>query len=218
MDRRRLLLIVEGHGETEALALLARRWFWERAAYDIEVDRPIRAGGKGALTSPYDSKHEFGVEYYVEIAARRRHDALLILLDADDDCPMNLGRDLLVRAAARLPKGWPIGVVAANRMYETWFLAALASGAFRQELVQRWNRAPAAEIPDFGEVEMVVDCKGRVSTHVLGGIPYEPTIHQVELSSILPFDEATTSRSRSFRKLLKELDQLLQAARRRGAV
>jgi hypothetical protein len=50
------------------------------------------------------------------------------------------------------------------------------------------------------------------------GEPYQETVHQMILTEVLPFTRTVANRSRSFRKLLKELDDLLRAARRRRPV
>src|SRR5690606_8529573 len=51
---------------------------------------------------------------------------VLVLLDADDDCPAEKGREVERRAAEVVPYR-RISVVFANREYEAWFLAGAAS-------------------------------------------------------------------------------------------
>ena len=48
--------------------------------------------------------------------------AILVLLDADKDCPRELGIELARRACAAAI-GLPVAVVCAKREYENWFLA-----------------------------------------------------------------------------------------------
>ena len=52
---------------------------------------PVRAAGRGAITVAHDAKSELGIEYYIGKALLRQPqpDAILILLDADEDCPRN---------------------------------------------------------------------------------------------------------------------------------
>lgn len=49
---------------------------------------------------------------------------VLILLDADDDCPKNLGPRILECAKSSAPPEIDIDCVLANIEYETWFIAA----------------------------------------------------------------------------------------------
>jgi hypothetical protein len=50
----------------------------------------------------------------------------LVLLDADDDCPAELGPKIQDRARQVVPHR-SVSVVLANREYEAWFLAAAGS-------------------------------------------------------------------------------------------
>ncbi len=136
MPRYAIVPIVEGHGEVHAVPILLRRWLASRRYHNFEVDvaGPVRAAGRGALTVTHDAENELGVEHYVEIALLRQPDAVLVLLDADEECPMVLGQDLLQRALTVVPRSYPVGVVVAKREYEAWFLAAFASSRFRNEL------------------------------------------------------------------------------------
>jgi hypothetical protein len=51
---------------------------------------------------------------------------VLVLIDADDDCPAHLGPALLARAR-EARSDVPVSVVLANREFEAWFLAAAPS-------------------------------------------------------------------------------------------
>jgi len=218
MARYVVVPIVEGNGEWHAVPVLLQRWLSFRHYYNVEVDvvGPVRAPGKGALTVAHDGKNELGVEHYVEIALLRQPDALLVLLDADKECPMVLGRNLLKRASSVVPHSYPIGVVVAKREYEAWFLAAFASSRFRDGLTELGFTLNRRSLPRGTRVEEIADCKKHVAG-LIGLKKYEETIHQAQLTEILPFTRGMTRRSRSFRKLLKELHSLLvQARKRRG--
>ena len=68
--------------------------------------------------------------------------AILILLDADNDCPAELGIELLRRARlARADR--PIRAVLAKTEYEAWFLAATTL-----DRGEAWRRSEAA--PESG--------------------------------------------------------------------
>jgi hypothetical protein len=210
----RILAIVEGHGEQTAVPVLLRHWFQHRRFRNFETpDLAIRAPGSGALKCPHDADDELGVEYYVEIAARDQPDGILIMLDADDEClersktrRKGLGPELLERARA-VARHIPIQVVVANREYEVWFLAALA------RLRRTGLLPPGQRLATLSDIETIRDCKKRLSA--LLERPYEETVDQPEFTAVLPFTSGMAQRSRSYRKLLKALDELTQQARER---
>lgn len=216
MAKYRIVPIVEGHGEVAAAPVLLSRWLQFRRYRNVEVDvaGSVRAAGQGAIKVAHDGESELGVEYYIEIALRRRPDVILVLLEVDEDCPRELGSALLARARAMVPADYPIGVVVARREYEAWFLAAFAAGGFRQSLAERGFRLERQSLPRGMDVEEVADCKSRIAG-LIGLKKYEETVYQPQLTAILPYAPGMTQRSRSFRKLLKELHQLLMQARRR---
>ena len=221
-----ILPIVEGHGEVVALPILLRRWLQFRRYHNFEVDvvGPVRAAGQGAIKVPHDRKSELGIEHYLEVALLRRPDAILVLLDADDDCPKALAPRLLARARMMVPADYPIGIVIANREYEAWFLAAFASPGFRRSLEKEGFRLRQRSLPRGMQIESVADCKKRIAALIdfeegkPNGSPpakYHETTHQPVLTKLLPFTPGMQRRSRSYRKLLKELHTLLMQARRR---
>jgi hypothetical protein len=208
--------IVEGHGEVAAVSILIQRWLRFRRFRNVavHVDGPVRAAGQRAIKVPHDGENGLGVEHYVEIALLRRPDAILVLLDADTECPKTLGPSLLVRARALVPADYPIGVVIAKSEYEAWFLAAFPSARFRQGLRDRGFTLSQRSLPTHLDVEAVANCKGYIAK-LVSLKKYEETVLQKALTDILPFTKGMPLRSRSFRKLLKELDWLLTMARRR---
>jgi Domain of unknown function (DUF4276) len=212
-----LVPIVEGHGELTAVPALIRGWLRHRNYHaQVHVDGPIRAAGKGAIKAPHNEESELGVEHYIEYALLRdpAPDAIVVFLDADDDCPKDLGPALLARARRVVPKGFPIGVVVANREFEAWFLAAFPSARFRDALTAAHFNLTRKSLPKGFHVEGVRDCKRHIAT-LLGLAKFEETIHQEAIARLLPFTTAMAGRSRSFRKLLSELHSLLIQARKR---
>lgn len=96
--------IVEGHGEVEAVPVLIRRI---AAAVDptlvLRIPHPIRIP-RSRLVKPGE------LERAVELAARQvgARGAVLVVLDADDDCPAQRAPELLGRAVQARPD-LPIG-------------------------------------------------------------------------------------------------------------
>jgi hypothetical protein len=218
MPRYTIVPIVEGHGEFFAVPVLIRRWleFRNFRNFEVKIDGPIRASGKGSLTVPYRDGTDLGVESFVLKAVSKSPDAILVMLDADKQCPATLGQALLARARSVVANDIPIGIVVANREYEAWFLAAFGSPVFRRRLIAEGYTLTRQSIPRGLDVEGVSGCKTRIAEW-LGIDNYGPTIHQIQLSRLIPFTRGVLQRSRSFRKLLKELETLTAAARaRRG--
>ncbi len=217
MTRYVIVPIVEGHGEVRAVPILLRRWLRHRnfhRYFDVDLAGPVRAAGKGALKVAHHTADELGVEHYVEIALLRGPDAIVVILDADEDAPEILGPSLLDRARTVVPGNYPIAVVVAKREYEAWFLAAFPSSRFRAGLTARKYTLTRQSLSPRTDVEAIADCKSYVAD-LIGVKKYEPTIHQPALTDILPFTSAMIRRSPSFSRLLTELNLLMGQARRR---
>jgi hypothetical protein len=207
--------IVEGRGEVDAVPFLLRGWLKFRRYRNVEVHPfgPVHAGGKGNIAAAHDRIIGRGVKHYVRLAWLRQPDVILVVLDADEDCPTILAATILARAKTMVSPDFPIGVVVANREYETWFLAAFPSVRFRRALERRGFRLRQRSLPRGMDIEAIADCKARIETLV--DIRYKPTKHQPALTRLLSFAPGMARRSRSFPKLLKELHELLMKARGR---
>jgi hypothetical protein len=211
--RRRIVPVVEGVGEEKAVPILVERWLEYRGfdgCFDVQ-ERAVRAQGVGALSRPYDATRHLGIEAYVRSALRARADAILVILDADDACLNRtahnpLGPELLARARA-VAGDVPISVVVANRTYEAWLLAGRAA-LYRCRLVQRG--APLSRISD---PEARAGSKGVIGQFI--GEKYSPPVHQPELTRAMSFSEGSQRRAPSLAKLVRELQRLTAAARRR---
>ena len=113
--------IVEGPSEVQSVPLLLRRLFEEQGQYDILVARPVRVS-RTKVVRPGE------LERVVELARRTREscDAILVVLDADDDPPCLLAPQLLQRALVA-GGGIPVSIVLAKSEFEAWFLGSLDS-------------------------------------------------------------------------------------------
>ena len=84
---RFIVPIVEGRGDEAVAPVLIRRIFHERIGrYDVDVLRPKRARDRGALVKRLE-------DFMGYAAITNGCAAILVPLDADRDCPMDLGWD-----------------------------------------------------------------------------------------------------------------------------
>lgn len=186
--------VVEGDGEVRALPKLLHRLAPEAAVYDLRTPQPWKTS-RGKLTS------EGGIERVVSAAALQVNTVggVLVLLDADDDCPATLGPELLQRARAAR-SDVPISVVLANREFEAWFVAAAASLAGAHGFPDTLT-APA-------NPEQIRGAKEWLGKHRTDGRPYKPTVDQSPLASAFDMT-AARSGSPSFDKFCRDVTDLL---------
>lgn len=211
MNARRIVPVVEGYGEERSVPCLIRRWLRHRRLnqfFEVE-DLAVNAKGCGNLKAAYDGARHIGIEHYIEAALRRRPDAILVILDADDECmnrgPGNgLGPALLARAR-NVASHVPLAVVVANRAYEAWFLASLTN-IRAAGLLPKGTRIPGVLVPESPR-----NCKGLIAD--LMCCRYEETAHQLKLTGGLSFSPRVKHRSRSYGKLMRDLERLTHEAR-----
>lgn len=112
--------IVEGHAEVESVPLLLRRIFAQLGASDIQVARPFRVK-RNRVVKPGELERAIGQT----IRDRSEVGGIMVLIDSDDDCPAQLGPQLVNRA--KKVTHLPVAVVLANREFECWFLGSKES-------------------------------------------------------------------------------------------
>ncbi len=182
--------IVEGHGEVQAVPVLIRRV----AAYvapgvGVDVRRPHRRPRSKLVRADV-------LEDYRRIVFEESPGAhLLVLLDADDDCPAELGPRLLECIASPPPSRG--AVVVAKSEYEVWFLASADSLGGRRGL--------RSELDAPEDPERVRDAKGWVQRNRVDGRAYSPPVDQAALTDGIDIDLAR-SRSASFDKFCRVLE------------
>jgi len=111
--------VVEGHGETAAVPLLCHKVLEILEAWTWFVDPdPIRQPRASLVKA--GRPNDAGMTRAVRLARARPADAVLVVCDADDDCPVAWGPagELIV---TRVLTG---ACVMASREYESWLLAA----------------------------------------------------------------------------------------------
>jgi hypothetical protein len=190
-----VLCVVEGHGEIKAVPVLLRRIGagLEPPVYPVtpqpfRVPRSRLADKSGQL------------ERVLLRGGLRAHASggVLVVLDADDDCPVEVGQRLSGWATGVVP-GSRVGVVVANREFESWLLAGI------EPLRGRAGISPTAEWPADSETRR--GAKARLDALMPEG-KYKPVLHQARFAALMDIDLAT-ERSRSFRKFVAEVTRLL---------
>ncbi len=146
------------------------------------------------------------LESAVTLARRKleQHDgrrAILIIGDADDDCPAQEAPKLLARAtlAAKLI---PVSVVFAKTEYETWFLGAVRSLRGDGQITD--DASPPTD------PEAIRGAKEFLERNCMAaGATYSPTVDQPALTSRFSLEEARHT-CPSFDKLWRDLQAMFQ--------
>src|SRR5690606_41542582 len=110
--------IVEGHGDVQAVPVLIRRIAAHCRYQTPNVLRPVRVP-RQKLVKP----GEFERAVQLAMLKGGPDGGILVLVDAEDDCPAQLGPSFVLRAKA-VRRNVPIAVVLAKHEFEAWFLAA----------------------------------------------------------------------------------------------
>lgn len=182
--------IVEGDGEVSALPILLRRLAAElEPATLVNPLPPIRVRRDRFL----NKEEEFRRQLLLAAAKSGEQGWILIVLDADDDCPKTLGVNIYRRAQQHIPHR-KVSVVLANREFEAWFMAAATS----LNGVRGFSVAPQEKI----EAETPRNAKGWMREHMQSG-NYSEIRDQPAFTAKFDIQQALHN-SRSFRKLCKE--------------
>ena len=194
-----IVAIVEGDGDVAAVPGLLRRILWERLGrYDIQASKPKTTNGKPNLLKKF--------EKFLTYAVIDNCDAILVLVDADEECPVEHARKLATRAAA-LNLTVPVAIVYAKSEYETWFIASLSEYT-GGDIRARLGIANTEQAPD--NFEDIRGAKGWLNVRMPGDRAYKETGDQEPLTYCIDFDQ-THCKSRSFRRLCDAVSELVNA-------
>lgn len=179
--------VVEGHGDEAALPHVIRR-----LDSTLVVPRPVRVP-RGKLVQ------EAEVIRAVRLAAAKAGDdaRILIVFDADDDCPVELASSVTRWAEQCVPVGH-VSVVVAEREFEGWFLAAASS--------LRGVRGLADDLDPPSSPEAMRNAKRWLSDNMVGSRSYRETVDQPAMAALMDLELARTARS--FDKLCREVERL----------
>jgi hypothetical protein len=192
-----IALVVEGEGEVAAAPVLVRRIAYQLELWDVAIPRPMRAPRSGLVKVG-------GIEQAVQrqaVHVAGSPGGVLVLLDADDDCPHKLGPELLQRAKSACP-AVAVSVVLPSREYESWFIAAASS------LAGKRGFPDSMPVPDQSPDKHPRDAKGWLTERRGRNQPYSPTVDQAALTNSMDLDLARAN-SNSFDKLCRDLIRLL---------
>ena len=182
--------IVEGHGDVKAVPVLLRRLVDAAQAWEsIRIDRPIRR--KRSQLVDQDALRKS-----VRLAGLRG-DAVLVIFDSDDDCPVEIAAQVQEWAVAEAGH-LACEVVLANREYEAWFLAAVESLREHHGVKDDAVSHPHPESPRGAKG--VLEAKMHIG--------YSETTHQPAFSAMFCLSAAYAG-CRSFRKLVGSFGRLV---------
>ncbi len=171
------------------MGVLMRRVLHELGVFDVAVARPFRVKRQRVV-------REGELERTILQAERSRPgaSAMLVILDADDDCPADLASRLLERARAQTEL--PVCVVLPKTEIEAWILGAVDSlrGV-------RGIRVDAVPPPD---PEAVRDAKGAITQRMEGARGYVATDDLPAFMDVVDL-ELAEARSPSFAKFRRDL-------------
>jgi len=185
--------IVEGQAEAQSIGVLLRRIIAAKDVFNVTVTRPFRVK-RNRVVRP--GEMERAVKQ--ALADRATAGCILVLLDADEDCPAELGPSLLARC--RQATGLPVAVVLASKEFEAWFL-----GSKESLRGVRGIRQDAAAPP---EPEGIKGAKEHLSRNMIGGRRYVAVDDQAAMVQQMDL-ERTRDRCPSFDKLLRDVDRLV---------
>jgi hypothetical protein len=203
MSRLRVVPIVEGHGEVESVRILLQRIWGMLGGEFIDVVRPFRAK-RGRLVM------KTGLQEAIRVALLKQKPfsipidftLVLILIDADEDCPRDLAPRLLEYAREENPT-IDMACVLANVEYETWFVAAAESLCDYLDLTS--DEPPSDSFDETKHGKAWIEQRFRDPERT-----YSPTQDQPAMTKAMDLT-LCQKRAPSFDKLCRELEQRLRS-------
>jgi hypothetical protein len=185
-----IVSIVEGHGEVKTVPLLVRRIAAEMAI-PVYAPRAMRLP-KGKMKNELPRMLALA---RAEVKQAEQNGGVLIVLDADDDCPAKLGVELRSKAQAAFAD-LPVVVGVANKEFEAWYLAAAVS--------LRGQRGLPNNLEPPLHPETIRNAKGWLAARMAQG--YTETLDQEALAAKMDFTQAEIAPSfRRFRQRVSDL-------------
>ncbi|WP_281193168.1 DUF4276 family protein [Hydrogenophaga palleronii] len=181
---------MEGHGEVAAVPVLLRRLGEWIAPYKyLDIGNPIRVSRDKFLNSAV----EFSRIVQLAAAQALPNGWVIVILDADDDCPVQLQNSISSRINNL---GIPINpsVIIPNREFESWFIAS----AEKLHGCRGFSLDPDMTLSDPDSPR---NAKGWIGKQMAGG--YHEVTDQPAFCAQLSL-ETSFEKSRSFQKMVNE--------------
>ena len=192
--------IVEGDGDEPSVRILANRLLDYLQRWDIQVSRVKNAKGKPKLIRKFEN--------FINYASLDGDcDAILVLVDADNECPTDAAKALASRAGA-LNLGIPIAIVMPNPEFEVWFIASLDSSP--NNPVRTRLDLPSDTVSPDNPDDATNSAKGWLNAKMPRNRRYKETSDQPALSAAISLSVAS-QHSRSFQRLEHAIIQLIDA-------
>lgn len=183
----KIIPIVEGDGEIEAAPLLLRRFIALCNRYELTIGKAIKR-----KRSQLVSKE--GLATAIQLAKLDPDcGAILILFDADDDCPRVLA-PVITAWAKEASLEIPCEIVIANREYEAWFLSAINS--------LKGHCSITADALRPGSPETIRGAKEKLESFMPRNRGYTEKLDQPTLTAHFSLKEAFVV-ARSFRRMVR---------------
>jgi hypothetical protein len=194
MNQFVIVPVVEGKSELASVPVLLRRLLGEGQRQDVQISRPVRVS-RDKVVKPGE------IERTVTLARRTRKQcgAVLVLLDADDDCPAELGPELLKRIV-EVHGDLSASVILAKREFEGWFLGSLES--------LRGVRGIVDDVVSPSNPEEIRGAKERMSQFMVGNRTYVAIDDQPALASKFDLNLAR-NQCPSFDKFMRDFERLI---------
>jgi hypothetical protein len=186
--------VIEGKGEVEAIPLLTRRICNELLGiFTLRTARPVRIT-KSKLV------REGELERAIRLAQITNHarGPVLVVLDADEDCPAILGPNLKSRALGIVPPH-SVSIVVPKYEFETWLLTAAQSLSGRRGLREGLLPPP--------DPEAIRGAKEWLSRNMVPDRKYSPSVDQAALVAAMDLKAARSCRS--FDRLCREIERIV---------
>lgn len=190
--------IVEGHGDAASIPLLVRKIWYEYLRCDLALDvlPPIRVP-RGDFGQAQKLDRPLRLADIKLRATTARFQAILVVVDADDDCIAKVSKSVM-QAAADAIANRNVRCVIADPMYEAWFAAS------HETMVDVLTIAADTNITNADSSQFK---KSWVVQRMLAGRRYSETVDQPKLTSRIDPGLAR-KRSPSFDRLVVIFEQL----------
>ena len=175
------------------MPILLRRIIDQMQSFNIQIAKPWRVKRNKVV-----KEGELERAIYQGTRDRGNIGAILVVLDADDDCPAKLGPQLMERC--RKTTHLPVAVVLAKIEMEGWFLGG------KESLRGVCGISPDAVSPP--NPESIRGAKERLSKNMMNRRRYLEVDDQPVLAANIDFD-LTKDRCPSFNKFLREVHDLI---------